>query len=139
KGWFSDDGLSGLAPFWPQKSGQEPFVPFWVPDQDMGLWREMPESQRPYYYYAIQYESLLANESILFVDYDSFVSNPKQLFGRLADAIGCEFGEKTEEILENVGERRSEQHSHMSDSEGDLRQRVCDVAEQCQALAWTTA
>lgn len=143
KGWFSDEGLSEDPMVWPSKVERFPLVPFWVPDQDIELWRGMSEVERCYYYYALMYEHALVNahpepkgrEDLLIVDYDSFTKHPRKEFDHLVARIGCEFGQKTDELLGSVRDAGKAPESTLTEVDARLRQRVLEVAEKCRAIA----
>ena len=134
KRWFSDEGLSGVVPFWPIiKEDSQPLVPYWVPDEDADLWKGMGEIERAYYYYAFMYEHLPDAGNLTLVDYDALMDNPRRVFARLACDLECEFGEKTEELLAQASDPAAKLETSLEDVNESLRRRVCAVVERCPA------
>lgn len=132
KGWFSDEGLSRDDAIWPSKVAEKPFVPIWVPDDQVDDWRSMEELDRYYFYYTLMYENVRANDGLLLVDYDSFVQNPREQFANLAAKIDCKYGEKTKELLENVRDPGTEPLTTLEDIGPELRRRVEDIVRECR-------
>lgn len=105
KGWFSNESLN-------QKHSSQVFaveiienikVPYWIKEENKNFWINADELSRCAHYYKQISEEILknANNSII-VDYDKFVNSPNEMFSSLAELIGLEYGEKTQEILDAV-------------------------------------
>lgn len=127
KEWFSTGSLSLDTP-----EPQIPFqvdggirVPRFVPSADTQMWVEMSGNDRAAYYYMLinNFISVHADRFIL-ISYDRLVSNPRAIVQRLAEALGCEFGSRTEAVLESISERPPKFHDLSASLSADMYKQV---------------
>lgn len=109
KRWFSDESLSNSASIWPSVVSSKPYVPFWVPVNEIQNWFNLNEIDRCMYYYCLMYEHIRTNARTIIVDYDNFLSDPAQTLNKISKLIDRPFGTKSEEILDTVTNQESQQ------------------------------
>jgi hypothetical protein len=137
KGWYSNRDLSELHSIWPYSIRNGYAVPFWVPPAHAEYFLGMSEIQRCVFYYTYMYESLAAVPRILFLDYDHLLANPRRVFSRLAERLGCVFGPLTDELLQSVAEPIKDRAVSYAGLDPSLMARMYRVAERCQMMAQT--
>lgn len=99
--WFSDEYLFNIDASWLHQTKAAPFIPFWVPKEDIQNWEKSNELERCCYYYTLMYENITDKDSII-IDYDKFVKNPFEQFDKLIKYLGLKSGELQHSLLGNV-------------------------------------
>ncbi|MBH52105.1 MAG: hypothetical protein CL785_03000 [Chloroflexi bacterium] len=109
KHWFSDESLTNSPSIWPSVVSSKPYVPFWVPLGEIQKWFDLNEIDRCMYYYCLMYEHIHANPKTVIVDYDNFLSDPKEILNKISRLIDRPFGTKSSSILDTVMNQQSPQ------------------------------
>ena len=108
--WFSDESLNNIS--WLHQSKKAPYIPFFVPKEDIQNWEKSNELERCCYYYNLMYKNIRDEEATI-IDYDEFVKNPSVKFNKLTKHLGLKNGEMTNSLLENIyTDRISKKHSN---------------------------
>lgn len=102
KGWFGSQTLRQKNLNWPNRFADGLRIPFWVDPKDDELWYNMDELHRIAYYYLMVNKPIKQIQGCITVKYDDLIKNPTGTIRSLADILGLEWGEKTDEILKTV-------------------------------------
>lgn len=102
KRWLSSQNLKDKNLNWPNRFADGLRIPFWVDPKDDELWYNMDELHRIAYYYLMINKPIKQIQGCITVKYDDLIKNPISTIRSLADILGLEWGEKTDEILKTV-------------------------------------
>ncbi len=101
KDWFSDGNISN-SPIWPFRVRGGRKIPFWVKEDDDDYWLQLNVLDRCAYYYIRVSEDLGRMPGRIEVEYEKLLADPAVTIQSLADRLGLQFGEKTNEIVQSI-------------------------------------
>lgn len=124
KRWYSGrpEDLLGADVFHRQQDGH--VFPYWLPEDQFSPWLGMSELERACFSYAWQYEHLASVGDALVVDYDGFVADARRQFAALAARLGCNFGPRTQTLIEGVSEPMKERDMKFDNLPPAMRRRL---------------
>ncbi len=101
KDWFSDENIS-TSQIWPFRVKGDGKIPFWVKDGDDDYWLSLNSIDRCAYYYVRVNEDLNRVPDRIELEYENLLKDPEAIIQRLANKLGLQFGEKTNEIVQSI-------------------------------------
>jgi hypothetical protein len=137
KGWFAPHMRLSKVLQGPWRS-LSPDVPFWVPEKAVDTWLSASEIDRCYLYYLWMYESVFYMEpqSYCLVDYDEFVREPVQEFGRVAKYLNASQTSKTADVLSGIRRVDPVPQDTISSVNADIYYRVHGVLDTMAAILY---
>lgn len=122
--WFSDENVRKSL-IWPFREVNSVRVPYWVKEEDDDLWSRFSELDRTAYYYIRINEEVENIEGRIDVFYDRLVTHPHETVVELVNTLGLTLGEKTEEIIGQIGPTDAERDRDVVDAiDSRLREQV---------------
>ena len=101
KDWFADENMLTRS-IWPFRLREGYKIPFWVKEEDDDYWLQLNNIDRCAYYYVRVSEDLERVPGRIEIDYEDLLANPAITIRSLADRLGLQFGEKTNEIVQSI-------------------------------------
>jgi hypothetical protein len=110
KGWFSESNLnaSAAAPLRTMNIDSNFRFPLFLNKHEYSSWRRSTELERVITYclfHLNEFLKLVEKPNVYFIDYSSFVAEPKPTFDRLIGQLDLENGPKTAEILKSISSK----------------------------------
>jgi hypothetical protein len=98
---FTPDHPSSMLP-WPTRVQEGKRYPYWLKLGDEGLWDELNELDRCAYYYICMNDGVDEFGNQLTLKYATLINNPRGVAEALANELGMNFGERTDEIIDSI-------------------------------------
>lgn len=134
KGWFSDTTLQAGDIIWPNRVETRVPAPHWVPEEWLGDWDSMAETDRAALYFITQTDlpHTLPKNTLIF-DYDQMIIQSRELLEVVADQLDLRFGPLTEKILADVKVQETTEQYDLDFLSNEFRKRVLEVYAQARA------
>lgn len=101
KEWYNIDVLNKQNRTWPVIFYNNQNIPFWVDEEDYGLWLDLDEINRCAYCYLKMSEARDIHNAYI-IKYDELIESPSATINRLAKDLNLEFGELTRELINGI-------------------------------------